>query len=118
MFKFLAMKELARKYELPQYDIFLPTGGDCILESVLMIENITDEYGCNVNIVQNEIKYLLLMAIPLFGIAIFFYRIFWRCKLLYFYIIPTLHPQMSDWCRLCYCIVPPVYYFRVWRELK
>lgn len=118
MFKFLAMRELARKYELPPYDVFLPTGQDCILESVLMIENITDEYGCNINIVQNEIKYLLLMAIPLFGIAIFFYRIFWRCKLLYFYIIPTLHPEMSDWYKLYYCMVPPIYYFKVWRELK
>lgn len=118
MFKFLAMRELARKYELPQYDVFLPTGGDCILESVLAIENITDEYGCNINIVQNEIKYLLLMAIPFFGIAIFFYRIFWRCKLLYFFIIPALHPEMSDWYRLWYCVVPPIYYLKVWRELK
>ena len=56
MFKFLAMRKLAYKYGLPPYDVFLPTGRDCILESILMIENITDEYGCNVNIVQNEIK--------------------------------------------------------------
>lgn len=115
MFKLLACWKLSEEYNLKKYDVFLPTGCDCILEEVLSQKEILDVYGCTIDIVQSNIGYLLIMGIPVAGIPVFFFRMIWRCRILYDYIIPGLIPDISDWKRLCYCLVPPLFYYRLWR---
>lgn len=118
IFKLLVAKELALDYELPVFDILLPTGADCIIESVLRYEDVTDEYGCTVDIVDTSIRYLLFAAIPYVGLIFLCLLFIYRCKLMYLHIIPTLDSKVSDWARLFYCIAPGLFYFKLWKDWR
>ena len=117
-FKKMACWRLANKYGLAVWDVFLPTGCDCILESIFEKEEFYDEHGLRIDLVNKDISYILKMAVPLLGVIAFLFRIVWRYKVLYRYTSKALHPNLSDWERLFFVAIPPVYYLKVWGDNK
>jgi len=116
--KKLACWRLATYFGLPRWDVFLPTGCDCILESVLEIRHIGNNKGELIRVVDRNMGYILCCAIPVFGIYFFIMRILWRYGLLYHCVMPALHPKMSDWVRLFWAVIPSFYYLKVWRDYR
>lgn len=116
MFKTLVAKQLAEEYELPVWDILLPTGPDCIIEKVLHEEGVTDEEGYYVDIVDFSISCLLGMAIPIIGFWFLGKLLIGRAKIMYTCVIPFLRPDTRDWVMLLFSLFPCIFYFIVWKD--
>lgn len=116
VFKRLLCWRLAKRYNLHKWDVLLPTGCDVILERVLSKEEVVDENKMPIELVNKDITYILMMAIPVAGLVFFGARVLWRCKVLYYYLIPTLYPQIGEWAKLLFTLLPELFYWKKWRE--
>lgn len=113
--KLLAFYKLAKDNNIPIWLVFMPTGTDCILEMLFEINDVTDDYGCKIDIVYTEIAIILLLAIPIINIFVFIYWRLWRRKILYCYFIPSIFPDINEWYKLLLTIIPIIFYIKVWR---